>query len=471
VRSTGSISTTVSLLALALAGAPACTEGRAAPRISSGVVVHELERAPTLLAPPAPAHPFTRPGPAYLHAGLGQLVAIDEGAWVLVDDDFRGDLLPGADGHVYVLERASLSRLEGTRSVPVVELDTDTRLLGAAVAGSGAVALLTGDCCAEHRLLLTNMHGRWQAIESDLVGRRFAPFGQFDDRDRLWGWTRDPIERLEWSWPTPSPERVDVTLPIDRARMQLAAAPGGAVYAFADEVAYRLSPDEARIPLPGLAAPSRVAISPHGTLALAWNNTCAVARVFVDGRQPVVEHIDADLRCHFEDHDVIIDGRDRIWVPNAAGAWVLPVAIEPIQFELGTVPLLPSGAFRIAVVGAGPDLLPPPGPIRRATLVGRIDITRLGRSSAGVGLTLRGPFDTVAVHASTDADGRFEFVGIPIGQYSLAVADHRHEWHLGHPTAKGMREGEVHDLGLLSIPDFDWFPTGAPMLGTPAKNH
>ena len=403
---------------------------------------------------------WQHPGPAYVRS-LHRLVVIDGGRWAEVrQDDPWFDLIRGGDGRVYVRGSDHLDRLEGSQRELLVSVDGGRSIEGAAIGPLGELAVHVRAPSRidrrghRHRGLDRTLHlyraGQWSASPSEYEWR--WGLTAFDRDGGLWS------GRNRWPWHAPfdratsSPgfeQRTRVTAHSGEWPGTVAASSTGEIYLFMEGAAQRLDlPDSPIIPLPGLTIPSAAAISPTGSFALMWSD-CDAVRV-VRGDIVEIEPLGVDLNCHFESLSPVIDGRDRVWIPTMTSLWVFATDGPPVEYGQGQIPLLPSGAYQVAVVGLGPEL-PTPGPVRTAGFAGRV--LHSGQALAQRKLVLhtassRPRPPEYRFETTTDDHGAFEFDGVPIGNYELD-AETGEAWLLS--DADSMREGERFDLGDLDI--------------------
>jgi hypothetical protein len=249
---------------------------------------------------------------------------------------------------------------------------------------------------------------------------------------------------------------------IDREIVDAANAPGGDLYLLIGDRVSRFAGAEAPIDHATLpfAHARELAIVGSGRVAIA-GGSCELAVIDPDkpeagwqrGREPA-------YGCEYPTA-LALDERDRVWIGSTTGVHVLDAAGNAHAYPSGSVPELVGDLRAITVVGASPDALPNPGPVRTGSLAGRIEFRGKPAAKAKLQICPRpaplfhaSPCDHSTLHfgTTTDAEGRFSFEAIPLARYgwALQIGD---QWTMTAAEAVPgrMREGEMLDLGTIRL--------------------
>lgn len=165
-----------------------------------------------------------------------------------------------------------------------------------------------------------------------------------------------------------------------------------------------------------------------------------------------------DIRAHYIEA-LAVDDTGRIWIGADTGVTALGPGDERSEWPLGSVPALVGRIAAIAVVDAGPAVLPPAGEIRTGSLTGTLVRDGKRLAHARVELCHRTLFsvlkDPCVTHhgryvGRTDARGVWRIDRVPLGKYTLTARVGDEMLAIRPPIGRGMRADQAFDVGLRS---------------------
>lgn len=256
----------------------------------------------------------------------------------------------------------------------------------------------------------------------------------------------------------------DVTPVSDRKQFfkALAAAPGGEVFALTSGALYRCKGTAAElidVGLPGRLLFQHLSVTQNGIVAFKSNKR-EVGRTQPGAMMRTYSAKDDQVLADGILH-VSVDERGRVWVVSRSGVSIVGPGDERVDWPTGSVDFLSGNIESMLVTGAGPEL-PAAGEAKRGGLKGLIMLSGAPLSGADVELCpspevvfKESPCAKASVEltATTDAKGTFVIPDAPLGKYGIAakVGD---DWRVqGASANQQMKEGEVFDLGTITLED------------------
>lgn len=243
----------------------------------------------------------------------------------------------------------------------------------------------------------------------------------------------------------------------------LRQGPDGALYLLASDTLLRVAPDET-VTQVGLGGSNPISLA---DLELASNGGLVVRSgddviaVPAGGLPRLYEgHSGVDFSAH-NISAVATDDRGRVWVGSDLGVVVLGPGDAKTEWPKGSLPELVGKVEEILVVGAGPDALPPSGPVRKGSLTGKLLQDGAPIVAAPVELC---PSPSMMFHDTPCADAPIKFTttsdehgvwtvtDVPLGAYGIAV-QLAGKWRitLGERLGEGMQADRVFDTGSLVL--------------------
>lgn len=212
---------------------------------------------------------------------------------------------------------------------------------------------------------------------------------------------------------------------------------------------------------PGVSQPKRITAADDGRVFLAsWSDGFAT---FEDGGWTVTVATPGGL-ANDRVRAVEVDSRGRVWVGTSWGFSVLDQGTW-VSYTMATSGVAGNCIEAIAIHGGGPPELPDPLDVKTGTLTGLIMAgdapladTQVVLCDDQPGMIFMGatpctghPVEIVTV---TDAEGRFTFADIPIGDYELAWEIEEGSWRafLG-GVEPAVRAGVVTELEAIQSED------------------
>ena len=128
-------------------------------------------------------------------------------------------------------------------------------------------------------------------------------------------------------------------------------------------------------------------------------------------------------------YGTVLDERGRLWVSTAAGVTIIGPGDARTYWPMGAFPSLAGTVYDIVVSGSGPAQLPAAGPMHTGGIRGRLVGDAGPLAGTTVELCTRAIARTIPPCAksppryetTTDADGRFEILDLPIGTYAITA--------------------------------------------------
>jgi len=466
---------TIPLLALALA----CDRGESSSSSASADAPAKAEASepaaeskadePEPAAPSEPetvsAKPEAAPAPAKLDLANAALFMVrDKGLIALTETGFTtipgsermyvAGFVHGADGVVYAMTASNIERVEGDGMPEVAKLDYGT--LGSVAdfdVGSQAQIWVIGTKgLAEFR------DGSWTSYAKAEVGlsEDFAVGIAIDQNGDPWAATSDSLVRR-----TPAGAWEPAELPKGRTKFlnKMGRGPDGEVYLSTYDRLLRLTGD------PGLVKIKKGRYESPGAFAFAESTYGAI----ISGLEDVSIFLPEDQAVRYVGKKdlgigtvsaVAVDSSGRVWAAGDAGVAIVGPGDARVTWRSGSMEEVAGQISNLIVRGEGPPL-PEAGEIKKGGLSGQIIEGDEGVAKVKVELCespdmlySRTPCTGAPTHleGTTDEDGRFRFDDVPLGAYGLAVKD-GNKWKISLGAALGtqMKEGEVYDIGQMSI--------------------
>jgi hypothetical protein len=432
--------------------------------------------APTPASEPEPPPPIVRPappgpgepGPVYFAVEEKGIVEFDGTNFTLLPDPppYVQDLLIGPDGSLYVLTLEQLAKREGGQFSTILSFDFEQ------LGGITSLALAAPDqyFAISFRGVSEWPANHWTVTTKDAIGRNLMRLTAvalgYDGK--LWVASEDALHYRDASdrW---HPFDISTLEPPPTFYM-LETSPTGDIYAQADNYLAKITPgsgtrDLEKIEISGTRASyySELMFSPDGHVGVA-SYSCDIARLDPANPDAVwIRHGDSNYGCETLTA-AALDGRKRMWVASRTGLNVMGPDAENVAYPSGSVLELVGIVKAIAVVGLGPSPLPPAGPVKTGTLIGKVlrDGTPIAKARlelcpqvADARARTSTPCADSAVELSTTSrkDGSFTFENVPLGNYEIA-AEIDGSWATISwlpDFGAQMQEGKTYDIGEVKF--------------------
>jgi ligand-binding sensor domain-containing protein len=445
--------------AVAAVEAKPSASDNAADEAQKPVAVEPAPAATDQTPPPSSALPASgQPGAVYLAINTMGLVKLDHtGATVLLAKPERNisDLFIGPDGAVYLLDAHSLRRIEADKLIEVerFELGKGGPVNALALARDGNVWISNGEGIG------ARVDGEWQMTSFEALGvERSAAIAIAAD-DTVWViGSRALLYREAEQW-VPVDPMLLLNLPMF---LNATGSPIGPVNTTTGHKLTRLGKtalDSVLIdPKEVISYTAALDIAADGHAGLA-SSACDLVRVNPQPPTLIWRFAASDYDCQTAEA-MAMDLRHRFWVASREGLSVVAEDRSVHEYPAGSFTAIAGRVSHMVVTGQGPEL-PPVGAVRTATITATLKVGAKPAANAAIELC-----PSVRLHGegspcsdakrrytgTTDAKGRVRVQGVAIGDYSVALElDGIWRWSIPPSFAAQLREGESHDLGVISL--------------------
>jgi hypothetical protein len=418
---------------------------------------------------PAPAAPLTitagAPGPAYNAVEKKGIVRLDDGKFTPVAGADTGSfkrMKVGADGQVYAANYSQIGRIDNA-GFTVVAGDGDARIPNSlsdyAVAGDGQIWGLSYNA-------IDHFDGKaWTSEAATVLALAAEDYPQavtVDRAGKAWLASSQKLFVREGdAWKPVDLKPARARSPYYLSRLEL--APDDSVYALGmDSVFHLVGAEPAKkLKLGGAGSYSEFSVSTAGDLALVDVDKVTATRP-ADGKLRVLRSGKS-----FNKGSIWAVGADdsgRVWIGSDFGLSIVNADGSKTEFASGAAPEIAGEIKGILVLGSGPATLPGAGPVRKGGLKGTIahpDDKPV--ADAPIEVCPNPAFiysktpcadQPVRFTGKTDAQGAWSFPEVPLGEYGVAVkVGGKWMTTLGFAMNSAMKEGEVHDIGLIKLAD------------------
>lgn len=446
------------------ADAEAAADGADAEAAADGADA-EADTAAEADAPAAPvgaAEPG-KPGPAYFVVRDKGVVMLDAGKFSPVEngpDKLVREIKQATNGGVYMLAYEGVMKLEGAKATVVAKtgFGTDVGSLEDFAVTKDGEFWAVGFKGVSHFA-----DGAWTTEEKKVLGEDVSLVRSVavDGEGRVWVVSANALHLREGdAWTT-----VDTGKQFKRKAFfeGVRIGPEGVAHVIGSGKMLKLTaPDAIESIKVGkkYAMLNDLGASPLGVLALR-TSLDVVTRVADDGKKTnykAGKDFAADRIV-----DVTPDDSGRLWLATDAGVAIVGPGDERVEWKSGSIDELIGQVERIGVVGTGPELPSEVGPVKTGGLKGKVLTGGAGLANVEVEICpkpssffRKSPCAESPTRrtATTDAEGNFEMTDVPLGAYGLAVKSGK-KWQLtfGSEYGKGMKEGEVYDIGSVKLGD------------------
>lgn len=409
---------------------------------------------PALPIPPEPG----KDGPAYLAVRDRGITRLEAGAFTAVENAPKRsvrDMHVEADGKAYLLAPDGIMRLDGGKAVMVAETTFDTT---GTVDAFGMASDAKTIWAAGYKGVSRWDGDTWTTEPKKVLGEDVTLIKGLavDGSDRVWIASSNKLHTRDGDkWVD-----VDVSGLFPRRPFfdAVRRSPDGVAYVIANATLLAARSPEmleaVDLDLDGFASLFHLSFSDNGYVAL---RRTTVDVMLVNTRRTWRATKD------FSSQHVLalaVDGRGRVWVGSDTSVAVLGPGDDKTEWMSGSVPELVGAVESILVLGAGPTL-PEVGEVQTGGLKGQVMVE--GKPVPGIAVELC-PSPSMMFESSpcadapkrfeatTDPEGRFEVMDVPLGVYGVAVQTDG-KWKITRPTgsAATMKPDAVVDLGQVSI--------------------
>ena len=401
-----------------------------------------------------------QPGAIYFVINTRGLVKLDESGATLLQPAGQhniSDLFMGPDGAIYLLTAHSLSRLEGDSLVEVerFELGGVGPVNALALAGDGGMWLSNGEGIG------TRVDGEWQMTSYDALGvERSAALAVAADNTVWVIGARALLYREAGSWVPVDPLLLR-NLPLFLNATGSALGPVNTTTGHKLTRLGKTALDSVLIdPKQEISYTAALDIAATGHAGLA-SSACDLVRVNPQPPTSIWRFAGGDYDCQTVEA-MALDGRHRFWVASREGLSVIGEDRVVHEYPAGSFAALAGRVSHMVARGNGPELPPRPGAALTTTLTATLEVGAEPAANAAVELC-----PSVRLHGegspctdakrrytgTTDKNGRVRIQGVAIGDYSVALElGGTWRWSTPPSFAAQLREGEVHDLGAITLP-------------------
>jgi len=394
------------------------------------------------------------PGPAYLGVAGTGLVRVDGGkAKTLISHRYRiHDIAIDPNGIAYAVAIGGVWAIEGDKVTPLPAPGKYPNLEHVAIGPDGVLWGLahTG---------VSRWDGKaWTHEPAATFEAKVLHDIAVDRAGRVWVSTPEHLWRLDGDrWTRLDSKFTGAKRPFFHT---VVAGPAGEVYATSISGVFVYEGDAWRELAFADNHIDELALGADGRIAASGG----VGDVMVAAPGAAVRTVDLNglgVKAHRADV-MAVDGGGRTWLGTDNGVVILDANGKLAQqWTAGTVAGITGKIESIAVGGAGPAL-PTLGVAARGTVAGKVIIK--GKPVPGATIEIcempltmftTSPCDkaTVARHATSDADGKFQIADVPVGSYGFAVKP-KAKWLVfigSDGCCTTLENGQVYDVGSITL--------------------